>query len=74
MIWSIFFFEIWRSENRIALSERKPPLLFLDLFLLSCQQNQKNVLRLYESPLWVRMIVSWHKQPNLQCQQLFRDG
>ena len=22
----IFFFEIWRSENRIALSEKKPPL------------------------------------------------
>ena len=25
--WNILFFEIWRSEKRIALSEKKPPLV-----------------------------------------------
>ena len=27
VFWNIFFFEIWRSEKRIALSEKKPPLI-----------------------------------------------
>ena len=26
VFWNIFFFEIWRSEKRIALSEKKSPL------------------------------------------------
>ena len=28
VFWNIFFFEIWRSEKRIALSEKKPPLAY----------------------------------------------
>ena len=27
MIWNIFILEIWRFEKRIALSEKKPPLV-----------------------------------------------
>ena len=31
----IFFFEVWRSEKRIVLSEKKPPLILLIITCLA---------------------------------------
>ena len=39
-----FFFEIWISENQIALSEKKPPLAFKNIIVSTLyQSNDKNI-------------------------------